>query len=787
MNQTALRSACLLILAVATATTAEEGFSDSIWPAPVHRLSSDRQADLLATLLRLGRHQQATELCRYHLRSADPQSDRGALWHIRLSAALAAAQLAQESFGPAQVQQAQQPVVDLLSAYPNHRRKLFLEAQRLGVQRDAARHRVVKTSVSPSTKDRIEQASKQLLRVTTEMQDLSQRVGDERARQNSERGQRDYALIADLRRLEQELLVDAVSLSIMQTELFADGSQDQLAAATQAESAADQAAAKLPADSPARREVKRLRIEALIRTGRFEQAELELLELARNLPQGVPANVLAMQVRVDIGRERITAAQRRLGVYYGDSPATAPPSVEMDRARLEYLLASDHGGEGIGPWLDAIERRSGLYARRRAEAVSLARLGSANGGVSVDPSLVAAQAQDWLRRGNPARAGQLFSAAAAAERDSQRALRHATQAAAALVAADQQAEAANVLAQIAVRHVEAPNASAVHLQAAMLYHSSGSPDLSQRLESLLTAQLSTWPESEQAASARQWLIRLLDGQKRSLEAAQVATRIPPAQLDAANLDRAVEHWRTAIEQSPDDQLQAAMRAMRQSFRPLLNHRQARSRYRSAAAYLLDRELLLDLPERGNSALSDEEMFCEALLSFRRSGTVTDPLESPPPALTSTATWRLMRDGRQQPAKRQAIAKLLQTWPGTSGPSIPAAERLVWLERIQDAQTMLRGMINTSQQPRETLRQAAAALAATDHQEAKLAAIDLWDQLAAGVPQGSRLWHEAKLAAITLLRQVGQRADASRRAKYILLTSEPDDEDLKQRYQSASLP
>ncbi len=53
----------------------------------------------------------------------------------------------------------------------------------------------------------------------------------------------------------------------------------------------------------------------------------------------------------------------------------------------------------------------------------------------VDPSLIAAQGQDWLRRGNPGRAGDLLSAAATAESDPDRAIRHASEAAAALISA----------------------------------------------------------------------------------------------------------------------------------------------------------------------------------------------------------------------------------------------------------------------------------------------------------------------------------------------------------------
>ncbi len=80
-----------------------------------------------------------------------------------------------------------------------------------------------------------------------------------------------------------------------------------------------------------------------------------------------------MQVRVDVANEHIPKAQARLAAFYGDATETAPRSIEMDLARLDFLMRSDRGSE-VGAWLDVIERRGGAYARRRAEAISLASL-----------------------------------------------------------------------------------------------------------------------------------------------------------------------------------------------------------------------------------------------------------------------------------------------------------------------------------------------------------------------------------------------------------------------------
>ncbi len=263
-----IRFACLAMLL--TMMMPHPGIADSLWPAAVKRATNDRDADLLAELVRLGRYQDAAKICQSKLAAVTPQSDDSALWTIRLSETLAAAQMTKGVFDEPQIALAQKPVTDLLAAYPRHPRHLFLEAQLVSVERDAARHEVITVAVSPRTDDRIDRAMKRLLRTTATILELAGRVGDAHAQLNNQRGTREFALISDLVRLQQQLQIDAVSLSLMQTELFPPGSQDQFGAASKAEATAEQAATKLPADSAARREVERLRIEAIARGEQFE-------------------------------------------------------------------------------------------------------------------------------------------------------------------------------------------------------------------------------------------------------------------------------------------------------------------------------------------------------------------------------------------------------------------------------------------------------------------------------------------------------------------------------------
>jgi hypothetical protein len=776
-----IRCFCLVLLLVIPGRGAE-----SVWPAAVRRTTNDRFADLLDQLVVEGRFQEAEDLCRSDLDGLDPQSDAYARWTIRRSQIMAAQAVTQSTFDDTQIALAQKPVSDLLVSYPLHRRQLFLEAQRVAVQADAARHDVVTAAVSPNTADRNERAMKRLSRGTASLLKLAERVSDARAKLGSRRRPQDFALIDDLVRLQQQLQVDAVSLALMQTELFARGSQDRRAAATQAETAAAEAANTLPADSPARREVRRLQIEAIFRSAQYGRAESELSRFVDTLPKPLPATILAMQVRIDLASNRMSDAEARIEAYYGPLPATAPRSLEMDLARLEYLLASARQAGNVGDWLDTIEQRSGLYARRRAEALSLIRLRSAGHSGGIDPTLIAAQGEDSLRRGDSLRAAELFAAAAIAGSDGDRAIRHATQAAAAFIKAQQLPRASQILTQVALANRGAAAASATHLQAAITYSSSNLPESAAKVEAILKDHLATWPESEHGPAVRRWLIKLLRADGRRVAAAEVASRLPNAQINRANLEEAVALWQAAVLDSPSDSLESVMHRFRDAFKTLLGVETGRSSYRSAAACLLDRSMIGDLPKRSEETSSPMDTACDQLLEFRRQPR-DNTLPAPPEPLIAIVSWRLMRDGRQYPQMRIPIATAINSWSAADEPSLDRAERLVWRSRILDAAAMLRTLVDFSPQRGEMMGRAAALLGASDNGEAKAQAIKLWDELAAGVPTGSGPWHDAKLASIRLLGQTGKSEEASRRAKYILLTSPPAEPKLKQQYQSASGP
>lgn len=756
--------------------------ADPVWPTPVRRQSEDRGADLLDALLRAGRFRDAERLCVTEGSSLGLDTAQAAHWAIRLSTVLSSEQLTENSYGDLEIKLAQTPVANLLAKYPEHRRHLFLRAQLISVRRDAARHQIIAVAVSPTTDRRIDTTMKDLSRATNEMLSLVDEI--EKARQGlaSRRQISDQPLIDDLKRLKQELQVDAVSLALMQTELFPAESQDLLSAATEAETLAGEALALMPAGSPARREIDRLRIEAILRGGQFRRAATELIRLIQTIPKPIPTSVLAMLVRSDIGRQRMPDADTRLKNYFGTSPIDAPPSIDMDLARLEFLMERDVQSNEVGAWFDAIEKRNGLYARRRAEAISLAKLRAAGIDQAVDPSLVAAQAEDWLRRGDVGRAGELFAAAADAGRDGARAIRHATQSAAAFVKANRAKDAADVLLRVSAAHRDAVDASRAHLQAAITYSSSKSPDVATRVESILLQNLMSWPDSQHATAARKWLVKILSEQGRVVDAAAAATLLSPAKFtNAQDLQDSVDRWQAAFMSNPTESLDPVAEKFRSAFAPLIKNAVASDVYRSAGSYLLDRVWLNDLPDRIGQALP-ADVACDSLLTFRRGGGV-ETLIAPPESLRPIFEWRLMRDAREFPQMRLPVAANIESW-SDSPPSFATAERLIWKGNIKEAESVCRTIVDASDTPGPSMT-TAASLFGSGQNESKSVAIRWWDELAGGLRQGSAPWHEAKLAAIQLLLETGNAAEAQKRAKYVLLVAPPKDPNQKRKYESST--
>lgn len=758
--------------------TLESVRADGVWS--VGRATNDRDQDLVEALVQRERYDDALSLCRMFRRGADPEADVSAKWAILQSQILVARQMGQNQFEETDVQATSKPVSDLASSYPEHRRKWFLRAQASIVQRSAALHRVLRAAVSPADDNARVEATTSLLRANVELETLVKEIGDARILLDQQTENRPFAMMEDMARLQQELQVESVSLALMQTELCAPGSDDCIAAATRAEQIADQAIAKLPSDTKARKEVERLKVESMLQAGQYDRADRELkLMITAKEPLSSP-RWTALQIRLDMAQQRMDQASARLNRYYGDQPGLAPRSIEMDLAKFEFMLRNDPAAAS-GDWLDAIQSRGGVYARRRAEAMAISLLGRSNSSMTpaIDPSLVAAQGEDYLRRGEPGRAAELLAAAAVAETNPDRAVQRAAQAAAAFGLVDRQREAASVLAQTAVANPEAKQAAAAHLQAAVLV-ASHDPQAAESLEAMLRVNLKQWPAAETSTSARAWLQKLLIGQQRFVEAAETVTDVPAAQVSAELIDSIASQWHLAQRNGSEVSSEISQRFYA-AYQPLLSNPIAAERFPLLVALLIDRGLLGQVRLANDMVARDP--FAGALLAYRERGTESDPLLSPPQDVIADATERLMRDGRENPVLRKSIARLLGQWQGNDDQSIEHAERLLWGGQIEQSVKIIHNLMRDQPGVAEVTVRAAKLLESSNDAEAMKEAIRLWDQLAAGAPQGTPLWHEAKLAGIAALRRSGNADEAQRRARYVLLTLPTMDDVYRQQYQS----
>lgn len=737
--------------------------AQSPWKEPVGRKTVDVAADLILALIKARQFDDAEEICAAELKQLDPGTDAAALWANRLSQVRVASALMTTEFSDALVVAAQQPIMDLLSSQPDHPRRLFLEAQKLTVVVEAARHAVVIASVSPSDQARIEQVSDRLGKVTLRIKDLITQVDQRRAvldtNVNSPRNQ---SIRDDAVRLQQELQVSVVSMALLQTELSKPKSVDHISAAKRAEMAADSALLQLRNDTQARREVSRLRIKAILSGEQPELAARELSSLAREYGQPVPASLLALKMQIDLAQGAASQAEKRMASI----ERAGVSSIELDLTRLQIMLARQN--PRVGDWLDEIEKRHGVFVRRRAEAISLSGLTSSS--AKIDPAIIAAQGQDWLRRNEPARAAQLLAAAADAEQKPDRALQRAAESAAAFLKADDPKAAAKILQQISIAQSTGDKAAAVHLQSAFILSKFQAASADQLID-VLDMTIQKWPTTPQATQARGWSIKILSAQGDWLAAASVATNLSSDLATEQELQTARRLWIQAIRNAKDDKASAVSTQFADESKALID----KPAFRQAAA------IVLDVLDGSFSSKPNSDRYEDQLLAYRVTPGRT--LSQPSDAWSGDTVWRLMRDGRINPLWRKPNAGLIESWKLASADAMESAERKIWLGDVAAATNLVRTVLKESDRPGKDLRRAASIFSNSDNQEARSQAIKFLDQLSAGLRKGSGDWHKSKIDAIELLRKTGNAEEAKKRAKYILLTDPPTDNELKQRYES----
>ena len=708
--------------------------------SPVQRKTNDRSGDLIVALVSKQRHDDAETVCRWQLDQFQKTDDGYALATTRLAKVFIAKQISKGHFDQAAVASAQNPINQLLRQYPDHRRRLFLEAAKIHVRQMATAMEVSGAAINLKNQNQTQLAMIRLTRLTRDAQSLLESI--------LQSDHRDPSMQADLRRLEQEILVSTVSMALMQTDLFIADSDDQVAAATAAMEAASRARLKLPADSQAADEIQRMEITAVLRSGDAKLALSRLGALTSQLDADPSVALQALRVDCLLALNQNDQAGEVLSRAKASSIGQDEPSIPLDLANLRYLLAIGNDG-AAAQWIVDIQRRHGLYARRLAEALVISKMDQIPNaaGPSSSIALVETRGRQLIRDGELAEGGRMLARAADGQSDPDRAFEIAITAAAAFQKAERMQEGSDVLTNVAKKHSSASKASALDLQAIVMLTAGNPPATRDQVENRLRQHLKTWPNSDTSKPAQSWLIPMLE-----------------------------KKWTEAFESAQSDDERSKLTVQAQAaFASLASTPEVVSAHRQLAASYFERSALKILP----GPAPPEPNWVDPVIRFRRDGDA-EPSPQEIGQNLEAIKRRLIRDGQADQTIRKRIAKLLVKWNDHSAIDQVAIE--LWLGNVSKAVSVTDALLKDNHQV-DRLVQAATLFQESDSPESQRAAIRLWDQLAAGSAVGSEPWHRGKLAAIRLLDRIGKKAEASKRSQYILLTLTNLTEAQKTSYQS----
>ncbi|MFG0263220.1 MAG: hypothetical protein ACF788_12580, partial [Novipirellula sp. JB048] len=273
-------------------------------PAPVGRASHDREADLIAELIRRADFEIAARLIRRGLHSTTPQSDAHARWTIRLSELETARGRTSETFSDQAITAAQKPITELLDAYPEHPRRLFLQSQAIEVDIAAAEHHLMAVMINPADRKRSEQTLHRLTDTEARLETLFRHTAEAQVRLDSlpRITPESTAMRSDFARLGQQIQVELVRVTLMITELFPLGSDDRLAAPRAELGGAAGGLTGRPRYGRPRHYVERLRVIALLRSEDLERARRELHRLADEAARTSDDRLRALNIRIDLRR-----------------------------------------------------------------------------------------------------------------------------------------------------------------------------------------------------------------------------------------------------------------------------------------------------------------------------------------------------------------------------------------------------------------------------------------------------------------------------------------------------
>ncbi|PAY15278.1 hypothetical protein CKO51_32690 [Rhodopirellula sp. SM50] len=774
------------------------------------RTTDDTANDLVQALTASGRLDDAEWVCRNQLGRHPDGLLLHAKWSARLAHVLAERNAASifdgkiadlsQRIDPA-IDAACQPIAVLLSSYPESPSAVFLHATQLAIRQRILGAAIVAASVSPPDPTLTNELLSKFSRLqydVNELQETARQEWSKRTAESPRETQSPVRIAADqYQRLLQELSLQRVSIALLQSELFPKDSDDYRTAAADAAVVAEDAMLALPDGSQAKRVARALRAESLLRSGDVATAGEIITAAGAASPADGSARWIALRVRLELARGDTSSARAICDAYYQSSGSedAEPESLEVDFAKLDLLLADAKDDGQVARWIDRIERRGGAFARRRAESIAIAMLRSTASPTEMadrrrlSPALIAAQGEDWLRRNDPQQAAGLLREAALAERAPEAAFQYAAKSAAAAVAANDSQQAIEVLRQTARKHAVHEQANQLTMQAALLASKpfAGADDPKRRLtllEDLLKEVSQTWPSSEAAIKANEWLCRILVQSGRQEQAARDA-------LELLTLGQRVDHfeptlalWFDYLTELEPDQATNELNSLAATLGELAaeNDAFADPVHRAAILFFDRSQMAFDTTTLTGADPSTE--FLRRLERFRASGggsrgtIATDGVHE---TILLRARWRLQRDAMLDAATQHAIGSVLLGWPDSS--EWQTATARFWNTRDESSITAIVRLALSGDPKPQSLRRGMRLLAGSDSQAAKHAAIELADRLAATMKIGDDDWYEAKLQAIEWLDQVGDQQQARKRAQYVLLLHRPDEEATRKRFEA----
>lgn len=552
------------------------------------RKTTDRQADLIEACLLAGYLEDAEIICQRELKTAAPGTLDGAVWAMRMSAVTAAKLRSSADETDTQWELAVRPLQTALRGYEEQPAAPWLELQRLLVGLSQAELRSLLLLANPADQELRERFAAGLRSTLTDLRALEAKLDEFMPlapRLRADLNDSSLAHANDLLQLQRTTRRRITAALLLQSETFAEGSVDALAAATDATRAARRMLESLPADSAQRIEVVRMLARATRLSGEPRQASGLLAPPVR---EGVAdAATVAEWLRAELQLGNRDLVRRWLADYYGDSPQTAPRSLELDLTRLQLLISemtAPAGGSDnnestaerqITDWVATIGRRNGAYGRRLGESVMLRSL-RANP-QQANATLLAAQAGQLVRSGD---ANGLLEAAILFQQASQlaannsqpnEAFRFGLQAAACWYKADRNKLAADQFAAIARQFPQQPRAEKIHLESARILSEliaaatdrspaetnsaetnstttqSSQRQLVRQLEATLIDQLLLWPSGENLLPVREWASKLFSAADRPAVAAMTTLRLPPDAVEwPAAIQQAGVFWRQSL-------------------------------------------------------------------------------------------------------------------------------------------------------------------------------------------------------------------------------------------------